>query len=379
MGRTTGKYEIGTIHKTKKHGDIIITGKLADNLRRMVMFINTNVVKETSLSAIFSGSLLDPSRGKYSVGRVYPTINSGYIRITKRLGNDRREITFEETGKTQNVHISAIDSGYIGNSLLYEEELIINICKDLKFTNLTQETISKRYGVARTTVTHINKNSTHSYIVEEFMYPHESSIRKSTKPYDSRTSICRIKKVNYGLGTIHKTKRSGDIEIIEVLEGKKRKVKFIKSNVEKITTIESINRGSVLDPTASKYAVGTIHETNCNGPLEVIGYISASRRMVKLLDTNKIRNVAVSSIMQGRIGTPAKTDEVVVEKICKELKYGLKTQVEIAEMFNIGKTTVSNINKCRFFPHVTMKYKHEFEKKIRGSFKTQEEVENERD
>lgn len=379
MGRTTGKYDIGTIHKTKKHGDIIITGKPADILRRIVMFLDTKTLKEVSLSSIHAGSILDESRGKYSVGREFPTINSGYIKITKRLSNDRREITFKDTGKTQDVHISAINSGFIGDSLLYEEELLLNICKELKFTKLTHKEIAERYGVARSTVTHLNLNRTHSYIVEEFMDPREDSIRKSTKVYDSKASIGYIKKVNYGVGTIHKTKRSGNVEVIEVLKGKKRKVRFVKSKVEKITTIESINKGSVMDPTANKFAVGTIHQTNCNGPLEIIGYVNHSRRIVKLLDLDVVRNVAVSSIKQGRVGTPNKANDEIVEEICKELKYGLKTQVDLAIKYNLGKSTISSINSCRFFRHITNKYKYEYERKIRGSIKTREEVENERD
>ena len=85
----------------------------------------------------------------------------------------------------------------------------------------------------------------------------------------------------YGVGTIHKTTKSGDIEIIEVLKNEKRLIRFLDGGFEKITNISSIRTGKVLCKEKEKYAVGTKHNTNQGYILEITAVVDRKYRELK--------------------------------------------------------------------------------------------------
>lgn len=51
----------------------------------------------------------------------------------------------------------------------------------------------------------------------------------------------------YDIGTIHQTKRSGDLEIVEVVDSTHRRIRFTKTGYETIASLSDIKSGKVKD------------------------------------------------------------------------------------------------------------------------------------
>ncbi len=102
------RYEVGTTHPTKNHGDIVIVANTGPNSRR-VRFVKTGNETEVFLTSIDRGFIADkPNGDKYAVGTKHMTRLAGEVEIIAMAGNMHREIMFLDTGNTKRVHLSQL-------------------------------------------------------------------------------------------------------------------------------------------------------------------------------------------------------------------------------------------------------------------------------
>lgn len=149
-------------------------------------------------------------------------------------------------------------------------------------------------------------------------------------------------------GRIFKTKNSGDLMTIPPLKytseynSKYMDVKFINTgNIRRGVTRSNVYIGRVLDTDANinhpryrrnpngKYSIGTRHESNNYGTIEIIGYdkSNALRREIKFLETGHECNRTISCISSGKLQDDSITEDYNLSKFKvgyrgKSLRYG---------------------------------------------------------
>ena len=109
----------------------------------------------------------------------------------------------------------------------------------------------------------------------------------------------------YNVGTIHKAKYS-DIEIIEDL-GKTKKVKFLDDNSEVICHTSQIKRGTLtnFNVHVEKYGLWTIHKNKRGEEFIIIEVLEDRKRKIKFLDENMaIITVGIYNIQKLQVKNP---------------------------------------------------------------------------
>ena len=105
----------------------------------------------------------------------------------------------------------------------------------------------------------------------------------------------------YGIGTIHNSKNHGEFLIIEKIEGNKRKIKFLKDGIEKIVSLTSVRKGKVSSIRHKTYDIGTIHKTKNYGDIEILEIINWHMRKIKFLQNGEEKVTSTASIRTGSI------------------------------------------------------------------------------
>lgn len=104
------------------------------------------------------------------------------------------------------------------------------------------------------------------------------------------------------IGEIFSTKKSGNLEIIDIYEDKSVKVKFLETGNEKIFKRElSILNGSARE---SPNKVGEIHITNSGDSIQVIEYVNANNVTIKFLKSGYITKARYQNIKKGQVKEP---------------------------------------------------------------------------
>mgnify|MGYP003680000329 CR=1 FL=1 len=108
-------------------------------------------------------------------------------------------------------------------------------------------------------------------------------------------------------GTEHSAMRSGTLVIVEYIDSKNVRVKFLDTGYEIVTTASKIRHGDVRDhrsiivQPAPDMKVGTIHSTNRHGELVITDYLASNHVCVRFLDTGYERVVTSYSIRKGSV------------------------------------------------------------------------------
>lgn len=119
----------------------------------------------------------------------------------------------------------------------------------------------------------------------------------------------------YEIGMIFKNNQGEEFEIIEVMDKKFRKIKFLNFDYEKVVSISNINYGKVKCNINEKYAVGKVFTTNEGYNIEITEYVDRTHRRIKFLDLYGTEIIVkYSSIKTGSIKNP-------FHKSCKNIGY----------------------------------------------------------
>lgn len=109
------------------------------------------------------------------------------------------------------------------------------------------------------------------------------------------------------VGDVFKTKRSGDIEVVEYNGCKDVKVRFINTGNFKTVRADQIHNCSVCDQEGinlSKLTVGSIHPTARNGKVQIVEYKNFEEITIVFLDTGLTKVVGGRELRKGYVTPP---------------------------------------------------------------------------
>ena len=132
-----GKYSEGSIHKTKFCGDVLVL-KVLDDGKRLIQFMNTGNTKKITkhkLSTATDKEHLYHTTGKYRIGSVHKSNNCGNFEIIGRTDNNQeRIIKFLNTGVETTTTISRIREGCVYDKSVLEYSLYYCLLIPLQVT-----------------------------------------------------------------------------------------------------------------------------------------------------------------------------------------------------------------------------------------------------
>ena len=142
-----------------------------------------------------------------------------------------------------------------------------------------------------------------SDIVKTTQASHIRSGKLSDKPMPS---------MKVEVGDIWNTNQYGDIHVLQKLQLGRYLVMFLDTCAIRTTRGDKIKLGRVQDHTrlkknqpkkkrVSKYAVGTVHQTNKCGKVKVFESIDQKSVIVEFLDTKSRRSCSIANLQQGRV------------------------------------------------------------------------------
>ena len=111
-----------------------------------------------------------------------------------------------------------------------------------------------------------------------------------------------MKSDKYGVGNKFITNDGCEIEIIEKLNGIKRKVRFSDGVIKYVSSC-NIRTGQIKHPNSDKYMIETVHKTNNYGNVTVIQNINKKRRLVRFEDGYEV-DVDLKELGNGNIKNP---------------------------------------------------------------------------
>lgn len=295
---------------------------------------------------------------KFGIGTIHETKYNGRIKIIGKVkSNGRlRVVLFLNTNSKQEVNISGIGSGLVRDKSLESKAIkgVYGIGKIFK---------TDKYGEVR-----IVKIVSHRRRIVEFC---ETGTRIEVDLASIKTGRIKDRSLNKtAVGTIHDTNNCGNCEVLEIGPNGARRIKFLNSGNIKWVYAQALLTGSVLDGSLNKYVVGSEHETKKHGTVKVLRMgKNHNYRIVKFLKYGIEKEATLVQLKKGNLGLVVNLTEEQIHEICKELKYGLKRQYEIAIKYNVTSSAISVINRGKSNKHITSKYKYKYEKSIRGSIR----------
>lgn len=281
MARDVGRFKEGSVHGTNNFGDVEIIKWLPKN-KRIIRFIVSGVEKEVSVFQLMSGSITDRVKDVYGVGKIFKTNKCGDVKIISKTSVNKRKIIFLRSKVIKEVSISALKVGYISDSIVHV------------------------YGIGKKLVTSDGK----------------------------------------------------EYKIIRVLEYDRRAIKFLKTGNIKTVSLESIKSGIIKDKPLSKYGIGTVHKTNKCGNIIITDVLDYRVRVIKFLNKNITKRAYVQQIRSGELSYGnGEVTAVKLKKVAEDLLYTKKTQYQIAIENGISHSTVSQINTGLIYKNETKQYR----------------------
>ena len=107
------------------------------------------------------------------------------------------------------------------------------------------------------------------------------------------------------VGSIYPSNNYGNMEIIEYHGYHKIKVRFVNTGYETVTYLDRIKNGTIKDHLAlTGYEVGTIHKSDKFGEFEIIEYNNSLDVKIRFFNTGYEYTVYAAQIKDGRIRDP---------------------------------------------------------------------------
>lgn len=295
---------------------------------------------------------------KYGIGTIHQTKLYGEIKVIGKVKDNcrLRVVLFLDTSNKQTVSMSTIGIGNVVDKGLGSRASrgVYSVGKIFNSNNYGKIEIVEIINQRRRKVKFLNTNAE----IEADL----ASIKSGRLRDKTLSSVF--------LGSIHETNNCGKCEVIEMGNQSKRKVKFLNTGTVKWVYDRALLSGAIFDGIMNKYRVGSIHETKKHGKVKIIRMgVKYNCRIVKFLKYGTEKKVTVAQLVAGNLSCIVQLSSKEVHEICKELKYGLKRQYEIADKYNVTSPTISAINRGISYTDITNEYKYKYEKRVRGSIR----------
>lgn len=287
--------------------------------------------------------------GRFKEGSVHETNNFGDVTVVKWLPKNKRIIKFINSGVEKEVSVFQLITKSVTDRIkdIYGVGEVFSTCKcgDI-------EIISK-VSVNRRKIIFLN-----SKVVKEVAV----STIKSGYISDSKIHI-------YGIGKKLYTIDKLEYKIMNILDTKRRSIKFTKTGNIKTVSVDLIKSGQIKDKGVTKFGIGTIHKTNNCGNVVVIDVLSYRVRVIRFLNSNVVKKAYVQQIGSGELshGNGVVT-RFKLNKVCEDLINTKKTQGQIAIENGLSRSTVSQINTGTMYGDLTKEFRRD-RSKIRSSNK----------
>lgn len=140
----------------------------------------------------------------------------------------------------------------------------------------------------------------------------------------------------YGVGKVFPTNNYGNIEIVEKLEGRLRKILFLDYSEYSIVSTSDINKRGIKPKSLSRKfkcenLVGKIFKSNTYGEVEVIELIDCKFAKILFLDYDEYKNVEIDNLFKGVLVPDSKKDIYSIGKIFPTNRCG---DIKIIEKLN---------------------------------------------
>lgn len=140
-------------------------------------------------------------------------------------------------------------------------------------------------------------------------------------------------KQNSVIGRMFSTRTSGIAEIIEIVDKRRVKIRFLNTGNIKETWKNNLRTGRVKDSefytSNFKYRNGTIHPTNNFGDIEVVDYKLSDSVLIRFLNTGNNYTTSTSCIAEGKIS------DTIYQETIKNYRKGLTLNTK-----HFGKFTI---------------------------------------
>ena len=106
----------------------------------------------------------------------------------------------------------------------------------------------------------------------------------------------------YWVGAIRESNNYGKFEVVEYTDSANVRVRFIDTGYEKATDIGRIKSGEIKDPLYGKYTYeGKVYRSNNYGDFKIIEYVNAKKVKVRFIETGYEKYSDLVSILSGGI------------------------------------------------------------------------------
>lgn len=200
---------------------------------------------------------------------------------------------------------------------------------------------------------HENKNGEKFEIIEyvninsrKIKFIHNSKERILSIPHLYEGHISSNTTRKYDIGDVFKNNIGEEYEVVEILDSVTRNIKFLIDNSIQTVHISNIKSGGIKRATSELYMVGKIFYNKKGEKFEIIEKVNGSKRKIKFFDTNEEIIVKIDSIKSGTIsrigikeypiGKIFKTNEGFDVIVTGETKLKNKIGINIKFLDNFG-------------------------------------------